>query len=159
MFLMSLLTLAYLFIGKPFSSRLYTAIYGVNEICIMSCTYILFLFTDFSSSSEVRYNLGWAMLANAMLMILLNSIFAVYMILCYIKIIFFKIRYLILRVLLHCGIRRRKHIQIVEETESILKHISDEIEVSNNEVELNISKEKSPKLSENQLRRLTNLTP
>ena len=53
----------YLNYVKPFDDKFINNLEIFNEICVMSITYLLFVFTQFVDLPEIQYLFGWIILA------------------------------------------------------------------------------------------------
>lgn len=59
---------------KPFEMRLLNYMEIFNEFCLLDISYHLLLFTDFISSSDEQYTIGFSIIGIALLNILVNMI-------------------------------------------------------------------------------------
>ena len=57
--LVSTLMISYLVECWPFEENFYTKIELMNEMTAAIMTYVMFTFTDWVESAEMRYSLGW----------------------------------------------------------------------------------------------------
>lgn len=59
---------------KPFIEKFNNRLEVFNESCVMILGSIMFLYTPFVKDSDVKFNIGWIMIAITVLQILVNLI-------------------------------------------------------------------------------------
>ena len=64
----------YLSIVKPFALKSKQILEIFNELCLLTVSYNLFIFTDFVSNAEIKYIVGYFVMSITMLNILVNIV-------------------------------------------------------------------------------------
>lgn len=64
----------YLIVLKPFQERNMNLLEIFNELCILTYSYMLILFSDFVEISAIKYNIGWVSIGLVLFNILVNTL-------------------------------------------------------------------------------------
>lgn len=72
--LTSYIILGFLITIKPMNSTFLNVLEIINEVTLIICSYMLYLFTDYVDNAKTRYNLGWYFIGFAVGNIIINWI-------------------------------------------------------------------------------------
>ncbi len=70
--LICILFTTYIMLVKPFKFRQMNNLQIFNEICVLMTNYHMLLFTDFIQDAEIKFKVGWSLIALSLFMILGN---------------------------------------------------------------------------------------
>ena len=74
---MNVLVMIYQGYFEPYILPEFNRLQATNESLITLCSYFLFLYTEFLSNKDVRYNMGWINIVLIGLAILLNMAYQI----------------------------------------------------------------------------------
>ena len=106
----SLATLCYLVIWKPMENNVQNALAILNESVLLTCCYLLFLFTDYTPTPELKYYFGYYMLSVLYLDFGVNFILLV-------REIVLIIRLNCRRIMLHHRLRKQRKLRIQQQAD------------------------------------------
>ncbi len=69
---MSILIIIYFISAKPFAEEKVNNLHLFNEACIMLANYHMLLFTDFTNSTSLKFEIGWSLTFLVSFMIIIN---------------------------------------------------------------------------------------